>query len=563
MHSRTTVLAILLAAASLGGCLLDRELYERRRTQLLATGGPDTSSPDDVDGDGFAEDDCDDNDASIHPGAQETPYDGVDQDCDDLDLTDVDGDGFDAEQAGGSDCDDGDAEVHPEATEAWNDAFQDNNCDGELSTAPTEWLNDPILGPTAGANLGRVVEAWTSDDGQDLGVVAGLPLYDTEAPGGGSVTVWSNNLSDQHTVHGVGEAAFLGVAVHGVPSATGTGTADLLISATGTETGTGAVFLLSESQLLSGPHSRLPADESAVIRGTDAGSYFGSSIASLSDIDGDGHTDVVVSAPFAAAGGNVQAGVVGHWTLTDIVSRGEVWLDGASSIASGESTNSHFGNSLSGLGDINGDGYDDLLATGDVGAVGTVLAGSAFGLDDDNVAMKLYGSIEAGHERGRVLPIGDINGDDRTDIAFVDEDYIELFTAIAGSSTAVVGAGHARIEVEPGDFGSYVFDVAGIPDADGDGRGELVIPVAKYGPANYGSVVAVFPGSALTFGSRVAFADAPASLLIQRFDANTGYSVAVASDIDGDGRGDLLLGAPNDSQAGTDAGAIALVPVPR
>ena len=74
----------------------------------------------DRDGDGFdaveaGGDDCDDLDASAYPGAPDTPYDGVDQDCDGADLTDVDGDGHDAVEAGGNDCDDQDPTAWPGA----------------------------------------------------------------------------------------------------------------------------------------------------------------------------------------------------------------------------------------------------------------------------------------------------------------------------------------------------------------------------------------------------------------------------------------------------------------
>jgi len=58
----------------------------------------------------------------------EIPYDGIDQDCDGLDLTDVDGDGADAlEGEGGTDCDDEDPAVHPGATETCNG--HDDDCD--------------------------------------------------------------------------------------------------------------------------------------------------------------------------------------------------------------------------------------------------------------------------------------------------------------------------------------------------------------------------------------------------------------------------------------------------
>jgi hypothetical protein len=74
--------------------------------------------------------DCDDGDASVHPDAFEVPYDGVDQDCDGADLTDVDGDGYEAAEVGGPDCRDGNAEVHPDATEQCGGA--DEDCDDRV-----------------------------------------------------------------------------------------------------------------------------------------------------------------------------------------------------------------------------------------------------------------------------------------------------------------------------------------------------------------------------------------------------------------------------------------------
>ena len=89
----------------------------------------------DVDGDGYYSvevsggTDCDDDDALVHLDADEVPYDGVDNDCDGADLTDVDGDGYDSVDVDdGTDCDDEDAAVNPGATESCSGV--DDDCDG-------------------------------------------------------------------------------------------------------------------------------------------------------------------------------------------------------------------------------------------------------------------------------------------------------------------------------------------------------------------------------------------------------------------------------------------------
>ena len=131
---------------------------------LIDQADPDCNCVDE-DRDGYCSsryggDDCNDDDPSIHPGADEVCGDLIDQNCDGVDLecedcdngkdddgdtlidcadpdcvgtpecdcTDADGDGYCSEASGGSDCNDSNSSVHPGASEICDDL--DNDCDG-------------------------------------------------------------------------------------------------------------------------------------------------------------------------------------------------------------------------------------------------------------------------------------------------------------------------------------------------------------------------------------------------------------------------------------------------
>lgn len=156
--SRSVAVMIVLM-----GCWVDDERADKWRDDPVdtsddspETGDDSVASPLDEDNDGWSEeDDCDDDDAAIHPG-QEDDCDGADQDCDgavDEDAeeqswyADGDGDGYgsgvaqqDCAQPAGhvrsdGDCDDGDEQVSPEGLEVCGDGV-DQDCSG---AADEDW----------------------------------------------------------------------------------------------------------------------------------------------------------------------------------------------------------------------------------------------------------------------------------------------------------------------------------------------------------------------------------------------------------------------------------------
>ena len=131
-------------------CYVDADADGARSPDGSTVASSDMECDEEGEASGLASVDCDDGDASVHPGAEESPADGIDADCDGAELcyTDYDGDGYRPDDysevegdllctgaglvgadAPGGDCDDGDASINPEGEETAADGV-DGNCDG-------------------------------------------------------------------------------------------------------------------------------------------------------------------------------------------------------------------------------------------------------------------------------------------------------------------------------------------------------------------------------------------------------------------------------------------------
>ena len=134
---------------------------------ITSCGGSSVTSDVDYDGWRSEEGDCDDNDATVFPGATDVPGNGIDEDCNGSDtplVIDSDGDGVPADQ----DCDDNDFNNAPGLFE--NCDGQDNDCDGLIDE---DFDEDGDGVTTCGLDL----DFGTNDDDCDDSVATGVNNY--------------------------------------------------------------------------------------------------------------------------------------------------------------------------------------------------------------------------------------------------------------------------------------------------------------------------------------------------------------------------------------------------
>jgi hypothetical protein len=353
----------------------------------------------------------------------------------------------------------------------------------------------------------------------------------------------------------------LGYSVSGAGDVNGDGFADVIVGADGydageTDEGAAFVFMGSASGIADGN----PATAAAQLEADQEYAYLGTSVSGAGDVNGDGFADVIVSAAYYDAG-QVDEGAA-------FVFLGSAWgiADGnpASAAAQLESdqVGAALGYSVSGAGDVNGDGFADVI----VGAVwfcaseinegaAFVFLGGASGIVDGNPATAAghLESNQAGAHLGRsVSGAGDVNGDGYADV-IVGSVYYDAgqnnegaaFVFLGGASGIADGnpaSAAAQLESDQADARLGV-SVSGAGDVNGDGYADVIVGAIAYdaGQSNEGAAF-VFLGSASGIADGNP-ATAAAQLESDQADARLGVSVSGAGDVNGDGYADVIVGA--------------------
>ena len=224
----------------------------------------------------------------------------------------------------------------------------------------------------------------------------------------------------------------------------------------------------------------------------------------------------------------------------------------------------YLGWSVAGAGDVNGDGYADVIVGAlnydagqtDEGAA-FVFLGGASGITDGNpatAAAQLESDQTAAFLGFSVAGAGDVNGDGYSDVIVgarrydagqTDEGAALVFLGgAAGIAHGNPTTAEAQLESDQGGA-SLGTSVAGAGDVNGDGYADVIVGVPFYDTGLRDE------GAALVFlGTRSGIADAnPATAAAQleshQSDEFLGYSVAGAGDVNGDGYADVIVAAPH------------------
>jgi hypothetical protein len=530
--------------------------------------------------------DCDDSDAAVYPDAPES-CDAVDSDCDgdvnDPDVlalcsttyyADLDGDGYAGTAAclcaaeapytesAGDDCNDAEATVSPGSPEVCNDGL-DDDCDdapgscafaGSLTSADA---NLQLYGTSDSDQLGGALVAAGDLDGDGLDeYFVGAVGYDDG--GGAGLVALVRPMADSSVeatpfaVVGSDLAAGFAAVFVSAGDVDGDGLGDVLFGEPNTADPSASVvrrFGNATGGFLSASSASLSVESG------DGSVQIGGAAAAVDDADADGFGELLLSVYRHPDQGDGRVAVVpgaltGTWLLADVQSSYvyATWGDSA------------FGATVA-TGDLDGDGITDAVVGAPELDYSLVDNGALVYVDGPFVATRamsdcaglIYGNDNS-EALGAVQPvIADVNGDGANEVvasSTLTGAGVYVFPGQLPSAADWAGLLFESQLLDPGGASEFGAALA-VGDLDGDGGLEVAV-----GAPSAGGVGAVYifagPMAAVSFTTAAASASLQATAGASRF----GASLAVLGDADGDGFGDLVVGAPFDATAGTDAGAV-------